>query len=207
MILIDEAWKALDDDVFVAPRSRIGKRRSASATGWSASPPKAPQDALDSPIASAIVEQTATPIFMPNPKAQARNISTASASPSTSSSWSAPCPTRAHCFLVKHGNDSVVARLDLTGEKRPADGPVGPRAHGSPARRNPARDRRRSGRRGCRACWRLRDGRLLSVSRKPPASSVRRRATSTARPSSSDRARGRRWLRRARRSPSCSPAS
>jgi type IV secretion system protein VirB4 len=26
-------------------------------------------------------------------------------------------PDSAHCFLIKHGNDSVVARLNLTGEK------------------------------------------------------------------------------------------
>ena len=26
-------------------------------------------------------------------------------------------PDTAHCFLIKHGNDSVVARLNLTGEK------------------------------------------------------------------------------------------
>jgi type IV secretion system protein VirB4 len=26
-------------------------------------------------------------------------------------------PDSAHCFLIKHGTDSVVVRLDLTGEK------------------------------------------------------------------------------------------
>jgi type IV secretion system protein VirB4 len=26
-------------------------------------------------------------------------------------------PDRSHCFLVKHGRDSVVARLDLSGER------------------------------------------------------------------------------------------
>ena len=26
-------------------------------------------------------------------------------------------PDNSHCFLIRHGNESVVARLDLTGEK------------------------------------------------------------------------------------------
>jgi type IV secretion system protein VirB4 len=40
IIVVDEGWKALDDEIFVR-RSRTGKRPSASATAWSASPRRA----------------------------------------------------------------------------------------------------------------------------------------------------------------------
>jgi hypothetical protein len=72
MILIDEGWKALDDAVFAA-RIRdwlktLRKRNAVVGFGTQSA-----RDALESRISSAIVEQTATSIFMPNARARAED--------------------------------------------------------------------------------------------------------------------------------------
>jgi type IV secretion system protein VirB4 len=75
------------------------------------------QDALESRIASAIIEQAATQIFMSNPKAQAREYIDGFGLTEREFELIRTIPDSAHCFLIKHGNDSVVVRLNLTGEK------------------------------------------------------------------------------------------
>ena len=69
VILIDEGWKALDDEVFAARirdwMKTLRKRNAILGFGTQSA-----RDALDSRIASAIIEQAATQIFMPNPRAQ-----------------------------------------------------------------------------------------------------------------------------------------
>ena len=72
MILIDEGWKALDDEVFAARiRDWVKTLRKRNALVGFAT--QTARDALDSRIATAIVEQTATMIFMPNAKARAED--------------------------------------------------------------------------------------------------------------------------------------
>jgi type IV secretion system protein VirB4 len=75
------------------------------------------QDALQSRIASAIIEQAATQIFMANPKAQASDYIDGFGLTAHEFDLVRNLPDTAHCFLIKHGNDSVVARLNLSGEK------------------------------------------------------------------------------------------
>jgi type IV secretion system protein VirB4 len=114
MIVIDEGWKALDDPVFAA-RIRdwlktLRKRNAIVGFGTQSA-----RDALDSRIASAIVEQTATQIFMPNAKAQAEDYCTGFGLSSHELELIRALPQHSHCFLVRHANHSVVIRLDLTG--------------------------------------------------------------------------------------------
>jgi len=71
------------------------------------------RDALDSRIASAIIEQAATQIFMPNPRAQPEDYCTGFGLTAHELELVRALPPQAHGFLVKHGNHSVVARLDL----------------------------------------------------------------------------------------------
>ena len=69
MILIDEGWKALDDDVFAARiRDWLKTLRKRNALLGFAT--QSARDALDSRIATALVEQTATMVFMPNARAR-----------------------------------------------------------------------------------------------------------------------------------------
>jgi type IV secretion system protein VirB4 len=72
-------------------------------------------DALDSSISSAIVEQTATAIFMPNNKAREEHYCKGFGLSSQEFEFIRSLPAHSRCFLVRQSNRSVVVRLDLGG--------------------------------------------------------------------------------------------
>ncbi len=117
IIVVDEGWKALDDEVFVARIKDWEKtiRKRGGIVGFAT---QNARDALDSKVGPAIIEQAATQIFMPNPKAQAADYRDGFGLTSHEFDLIRILPDTARCFLVKHGNDSVIARLDLTGLDR-----------------------------------------------------------------------------------------
>ena len=117
IIVVDEGWKALDDEVFVARIKDWEKtiRKRGGIVGFAT---QNARDALDSKVGPAIIEQAATQIFMPNPKAQAADYRDGFGLTAHEFDLIRALPDTAHCFLVKHGNDSVIARLDLTGLDR-----------------------------------------------------------------------------------------
>ena len=115
MILIDEGWKALDDPVFAARiRDWLKTLRKRNALVGFAT--QSARDALDSRIASAIVEQTATMIFTPNPRARPEDYCEGFGLSAHELELIRQLPAHSRCFLVRHANHSVVARLDLGGE-------------------------------------------------------------------------------------------
>lgn len=116
IIVVDEGWKALDDEVFVR-RIKDWEKTIRKRNGIVGFATQSAQDALESRIASAIVEQAATQIFMVNPKARAEDYIDGFGLTPHELELIRTLPDSAHCFLVKHGNDSVVARLNLAGEK------------------------------------------------------------------------------------------
>lgn len=116
IIIVDEGWKALDDDVFVK-RIRDWEKTIRKRNGLVGFATQSAQDALESRIASAIVEQSATQIFMANPKARAEDYIGGFGLTEHEYELVRTLPGSAHCFLIKHGHDSVVARLNLSGEK------------------------------------------------------------------------------------------
>jgi len=117
IIVVDEGWKALDDDVFVARIKDWEKtiRKRGGIVGFAT---QNARDALDSRIGPAIIEQAATQIFMPNAKAQEADYRGGFGLSAHELELVRSLPDTSHCFLVKHGNDSVIARLDLTGLDR-----------------------------------------------------------------------------------------
>lgn len=116
IIVVDEGWKALDDEVFTA-RIRDWEKTIRKRNGIVGFATQSAEDALSSKIASAIVEQAATQIFMSNPKAQARDYVAGFGLTEHEFDLVRTLPDSAHAFLIKHGNESVVARLDLGGER------------------------------------------------------------------------------------------
>jgi type IV secretion system protein VirB4 len=114
LIVIDEGWKALDDDVFVA-RIRDWEKTLRKRNGVVGFATQSAQDALESRIASAIIEQAATQIFMANPKAQAKDYCEGFGLTQHEFELVKTLPDTSRCFLIKHGTDSVVARLNLAG--------------------------------------------------------------------------------------------
>lgn len=117
IIVVDEGWKALDDDVFVGRIKDWEKtiRKRGGIVGFAT---QNARDALDSRIGPSIIEQAATQIFMPNPKAQEADYRQGFGLSAHELDLVRNLPDTSHCFLIKHGNDSVIARLDLTGLDR-----------------------------------------------------------------------------------------
>jgi type IV secretion system protein VirB4 len=116
IIVVDEGWKALDDDVFVR-RIKDWEKTIRKRNGIVGFATQSAQDALESRIASAIIEQAATQIFMANPKARAEDYVDGFGLTMHEYELVRSLPDSAHCLLVKHGNESVVVRLNLTGER------------------------------------------------------------------------------------------
>ena len=115
LIVIDEGWKALDDEVFVR-RIKDWEKTIRKRNGVVGFATQSAQDALESKISSAIIEQAATQIFMINPKARAEDYINGFGLSHHEYELVRTLPDTSHCFLIKHGRDSVVARLDLSGE-------------------------------------------------------------------------------------------
>jgi type IV secretion system protein VirB4 len=116
IIVVDEGWKALDDDVFVR-RIKDWEKTIRKRNGIVGFATQSAQDALESRIASAIVEQAATQIFMINPKARAEDYIDGFGLTHHEFELIRTLPDSSHCFIIKQGNNSVVARIDLSGEK------------------------------------------------------------------------------------------
>ncbi|MCA1657724.1 MAG: VirB4 family type IV secretion/conjugal transfer ATPase, partial [Verrucomicrobiaceae bacterium] len=114
MILIDEGWKALDDQVFASRiRDWLKTLRKRNAIVGFAT--QSAHDALASRISAALVEQTATMVFTPNPKAREEDYCDGFGLSRHELELVRALPAHSRCFLVRHANHSIVARLDLSG--------------------------------------------------------------------------------------------
>jgi type IV secretion system protein VirB4 len=114
MILIDEGWKALDDPVFAARiRDWLKTLRKRNALVGFAT--QSARDALESQISAAIVEQTATMIFMPNARARPEDYCQGFGLTEHELAIIRTLPAHSRCFLVRQPDASVVVRLDLGG--------------------------------------------------------------------------------------------
>ncbi|HKR91544.1 VirB4 family type IV secretion/conjugal transfer ATPase [Novosphingobium sp.] len=114
MILIDEGWKALDDEVFAARiRDWLKTLRKRNALVGFAT--QSARDALDSKIATALVEQTATMIFMPNARARPEDYCEGFGLSRHELDLIRTLPAHSRCFLIRQSDASVVVRLDLSG--------------------------------------------------------------------------------------------
>jgi type IV secretion system protein VirB4 len=114
MILVDEGWKALDDAIFAARlRDWLKTLRKRNAIVGFAT--QSARDALDSGIAAALVEQTATMIFTPNARARAEDYCEGFGLSAHELELIRALPVASHCFLIRQGQDSAVVRLDMEG--------------------------------------------------------------------------------------------
>lgn len=116
IIVVDEGWKALDDDVFVR-RIKDWEKTVRKRNGIVGFATQSAQDALESRISSAIIEQAATQIFMVNARARAEDYIQGFGLTPHEFDLIRTLPDSARCFLIKRGGESVVARLDLSGEE------------------------------------------------------------------------------------------
>ena len=114
MILIDEGWKALDDEVF-AHRIRDWLKTLRKRNALVGFATQSARDALESRIATALVEQTATMVFMPNSRARPEDYCEGFGLTEHELEVIRTLPAHSRCFLVRQADASVVVRLDLSG--------------------------------------------------------------------------------------------
>ncbi len=112
---VDEFWKALEDDAFRA-FAKDGLKTFRKRNAFMVFGTQSPSDALRSPIASAIIEQSATKILLPN--SEARRSDYCDGLGLTEAEYRLireELTPESRTFLVKQGHTSIVAKLDLGG--------------------------------------------------------------------------------------------
>ena len=114
MIFLDEGWRLLDDPTFALfikdKLKTIRKQNGIIGFGTQSA-----ADIVRSSAAATLIEQTATNVFFPNPKADDESYARAFRLSAREVAWIRSTAPESRSFLIKHGRDSVVARLNLSG--------------------------------------------------------------------------------------------
>lgn len=113
MIFLDEGWKLLDDDHFARfikdKLKTIRKLNGIIGFGTQSA-----ADIVRSSNAATLIEQTASNIFFPNPKADDESYGEAFRLSRREVAFIRETAPESRRFLLKSGQDSVIARLDLS---------------------------------------------------------------------------------------------
>lgn len=113
VVMLDEGWRLLDDPVFGGfIRDKLKVYRKLNALLVFATQSVA--DVVNSPLKATIREQTSTVIYYPNPKADEASHMGEFKLSRREFDWIAKTDPSSRQFLLKHDNDSVIARLDLS---------------------------------------------------------------------------------------------
>jgi type IV secretion system protein VirB4 len=112
MMFIDERWKILNDEKFAGFVTDKLKtiRKLNGIVGFGTQSAK---DIVASRMAHTLLEQSPTNLFFPNPKADDLSYREGFKLSSRELSWLRETPAEARQFLIKHDQDSVIAKLDL----------------------------------------------------------------------------------------------
>lgn len=113
-IFMDEFWKLLNDEAFedLAQNKLVTIRKQ---DGFLVMFTQSPQQVLKSPIAYAIISQTATKIFLPNPEADYDDYVNGFKLTKREYEIVRGLGERSRRFLIKQGQNSVVCELNLRG--------------------------------------------------------------------------------------------
>jgi len=112
MIFMDEGWRLLQDTTFsdfiVDKMKTIRKLNGIVGFGTQSA-----ADIARAPAAHTLIEQSATNIHFPNPRADEESYIRRFGLTVKEFNFIRTTPPEKRTFLIKHGNDSVIARLDL----------------------------------------------------------------------------------------------
>ena len=114
ILMLDEGWKMLDDPVFSA-RIKDWMKTIRKQNGILGFATQSARDALNSSVGDTIIEQSPTQIFLPNAKAAEDDYCGSFGLSQRELKIIRELAPESRCFLIKHGTDSVIARLDLSG--------------------------------------------------------------------------------------------
>ena len=114
MVFLDEGWRLLEDEVFLAFLTDKLKtiRKLNGVIGFGT---QSAADIARSRAAHTLIEQSACNVFFPNPKADAASYAEAFQLSNRELAFIRETAAESRQFLVKRGRDSVVAKLDLSG--------------------------------------------------------------------------------------------
>jgi type IV secretion system protein VirB4 len=113
IIILDEAWALVDNKVF-AVKIKDWLKTLRKLNGMVIFATQSVEDAVGSSISDTLIQQTATQIFLPNPKATEPYRKAFMLSEREFNLLKNTDPGSRY-FLVKQGKDVVVARIDLSG--------------------------------------------------------------------------------------------
>lgn len=113
MIVLDEAWALIDNPIF-APKIKDWLKVLRKLNTFVIFATQSVEDASKSSISDTLIQQTATQIFLPNLKATAVYRTTFMLSEREFELIKTTDPGSRY-FLLKQGNNSVIARVDLSG--------------------------------------------------------------------------------------------
>ena len=113
LVILDEAWALIDNDVF-APKIKDWLKVMRKLNAMVVFATQSVEDAANSDISDTLIQQTATQIFLPNLKATSLYKDIFMLSEREYQIIRTTDPS-SRFFLVKQGNDSVAARIDLRG--------------------------------------------------------------------------------------------
>ncbi|MDP9810492.1 type IV secretion system protein VirB4 [Rhizobium tibeticum] len=113
MIFMDEGWRLLRDQTFsdfiIDKAKTIRKLNGIVGFGTQSA-----ADIVRSPAAHTLIEQSATNIHFPNPRADEESYIGRFGLTVKEFNFIRNTPPEKRAFLIKHGHDSVIARLDLS---------------------------------------------------------------------------------------------
>ncbi len=113
IIVLDEAWALIDNKIFAA-KIKDWLKTLRKLNGMVVFATQSVEDALNSGISDTLIQQTATQIFLPNPKATDAYRKAFMLSEREFVLLKTTDPGTRY-FLLKQGKDVVVARIDLSG--------------------------------------------------------------------------------------------
>ena len=113
IIILDEAWALIDNEIF-ANKIKDWLKTLRKLNGMVVFATQSVEDATSSSISDTLIQQTATQIFLPNPKATEPYKKAFMLSDREFNLLKTTDPGSRY-FLVKQGKDVVVARIDLSG--------------------------------------------------------------------------------------------
>ena len=114
IIFLDEYWKLLLDEYFedfVENKLKTIRKQNGFLVMFTQSP----RDALRSKISHSLIEQSPTKIFLPNPAADYEDYVNGFKLTVREYEIIKELPEKSRCFLIKQGQNSVVAELNLRG--------------------------------------------------------------------------------------------
>jgi len=113
IIILDEAWALIDNKIF-GGRIRDWLKTLRKLNGMVVFATQSVEDATNSSISETLIQQTATQIFLPNPRATDAYKKAFMVTDREFNLLKTTDPG-SRFFLVKQGKDVVVARIDLSG--------------------------------------------------------------------------------------------